>query len=110
MKGILSLNQEEFGRYEDAKVTLILQNGIFLLMLFCDCVLKASDKILSFDKVIRNSLFLTENVTGVSKRFLLERVLMQLPINVMENAFFLKIFIKRQTFVGNLENSNLENV
>lgn len=109
MKG-LSLNQEEFGRYEDAKVTLILQNRIFLLMLFCDCVLKASDKILSYDKVIRNSLFLTEHVTGVSKRFLLERVLTPLPMNVMENAFFLKMFIKRQTFVGNLENSNPENV
>ena len=42
---------------ENLKVTLILQYGRFFLMLFCNRVLNARDKLPRYDKAIENSFF-----------------------------------------------------
>ena len=95
----------------DLKITLILQKGKFLLILFCKRVVIASVKLPRYGSAINNSFFSTVNAKGVCKNFLFKKVLMQLSTSLMENAFFLKMSFKRLTSVRNLEKSQtIENV
>ena len=75
-------------RVEDLKITLILQKGRFLLILFLKRVLKSSDNLPRNCKTITKSFFSAVNVTGFSVSLLLRKFLMQLSINMIGNAFF----------------------
>ena len=48
----------------DLKITLILQKGRFLLILFCKRVLKARDKLPRYGRTRNSSFFVTVSVTG----------------------------------------------
>ena len=78
----------------DSKITLILQKGRFLLILFCNCVLIATDKLPRYGRAINNSFFSTVNATVVCKKVLFKNVLMQLSTSLIKNTFFLKISFK----------------
>ena len=78
-------------RVEDLKITLILQKGRFLLILFFKRVLKSSDHLRRNGKTITKSFFSAVNVTGFSVSLSLRKFLMQLSINLIENAFFYDI-------------------
>ena len=55
--GVLSLNLKKSEiRVEDLKITLILQNGRFLLILFFNRVLKSGDNLPSNGKTITKSI------------------------------------------------------
>ena len=57
-KGILSLNLKKLAsRVDDLKITLILQNEMLLLMLFCKRVLKQREDIQRYGKTIHNSFW-----------------------------------------------------
>ena len=61
-KGILSLNLKKLAsRFDDLKITLILQNEMSLLMLFCKHVLKQREGIPRYGNTIEfffgNSMF-----------------------------------------------------
>ena len=57
----------------DSKITLILQKGRFLLILFCKCVLIARDKLPRYGRAINNSFFSTVSATGMQKGFIQKR-------------------------------------
>ena len=76
---------------DDLKITLILQKGRFLLILFFNRVLKSSDNLPRNSKTITKSFLSAVNVTGFSVSLLLRKLLMQLSINLIGNAFFFNI-------------------
>ena len=76
-------------RVEDLKITLILQKGRFLLILFFKRVLKSSDNLPINGKTITKSFFSAVNMTGFLVSLLFRKFLMQLSINLIGNAFFL---------------------
>ena len=56
--GILSLNWKKLERrVDDLKITLILQKGRFLLILFFKCVYKSSDNLPKNGKTTTKSFF-----------------------------------------------------
>ena len=61
-------------RVEDLKITLILQKGRFLLILFFKRVLKSSDHLRRNGKTITKSFFSAVNVTGFSVSLLLTKI------------------------------------
>ena len=63
----------------------------FLLILFFKPVLKWSHNLRRNNKTITKSFFSAVNVTGFSVSLLLRKFLMQLSINLIENAFFYDI-------------------
>ena len=75
-------------RVEDLKITLILQKGRFLLILFFKRILKSSDNLPRNGKTITKSFFSAVNVTGFSVSLSLRKFLMQLSINMIGNALF----------------------
>ena len=89
---------------DDLKITLILQKGRLFLVLFFKHVLKSSDNLPRNGKTITKSFFSAVNVTGFSVSLLLRKLLMQLSINLIGNAFFFNI-----SFNGKLLNEILKN-
>ena len=81
-------------RVDDLQITLILQKGRFLLILFLKHVLKLTDNLPRNGKTITKSFFSAVNMTGLSVSFLLRKFLMQLSINLIGNAFFFNISFK----------------
>ena len=81
-------------RVVNLKITLILQKGRFLLILFLKRVLIARDKLPRYGRAINNSYFSTVNATEVCKNVLFKKGLMQLSTCLMGNAFFLKMSFK----------------
>ena len=59
---------------DDLKITLILQEGRFLHILFLMRVLKSSDTVPRKGKTITTSFFSAGNVTNVSVSYLLEKL------------------------------------
>ena len=59
---------------DDLKITLILQEGRFLHILFLMRVLKSSDTVPRKGKSITKSFFSAGNVTNVSVSYLLEKL------------------------------------
>ena len=102
LKGTLSLKRKKLiRRVVDLKITLILQKGRFLLIVFCNRVLIAREKLPRYGRAINNYFFSTVNV----------KVVMKLSTSLMGNAFFLKMSFKWLTSVSNLEKSEtFENV
>ena len=95
LKGTLSLKRKKLlRRVVDLKITLILQKGRLLLILFCKRVLIARNKLPKYGRAKNNCFFSTVNARGVCKNFLFKKVLMQLSTSLMGNAFFLKICFK----------------
>ena len=87
---------------------LILQKGRFLLILFFKRVkkcIKSSDNLPRSVRTITKSFFSSANVTGFSVSLWLRKFLMQLSINLIENALSFNIFFKWYTSKRNLENS-----
>ena len=76
-------------RVDDLKITLILQKGRFLLILFFNRVLKSSDNLPRNGKTITKYFSSAVNETGFSVSILLRKLLMQLSVNLIGNAFFL---------------------
>ena len=65
-KGVSSLNLKKLAsRFDDLKIILILQNEMFLLMLFCKSVLKQREGILRYGNTI-NIFFWEQNVLILS--------------------------------------------
>ena len=96
---------------DDLKITLILQKGRFLLILFLKRVLKSSDNLPRNCKTITKSFFSAVNVTGFSVSLLLRKFLMKLSISFIGNEFFFNISFKWHTFEWNLGKSETtENV
>ena len=93
LKGTLSLKRRKLlRRLVDLKITLILQKGRYLLILFCKRVLIARDKLPRYDRVINNSFFSTVNATGICKTFLFENE-KSLPLYLFDYVFLLEYFI-----------------
>ena len=84
-------------RADDLKITLILQQGRFLLTLILKRVLKSSDNLPRNGKTLTKSFLSAVNVTGFSVSLLLRKFLMQLSINLIGNAFFFNISFKWHT-------------
>ena len=80
-------------RVEGLKITLILQKGRFLLILFFKRVLKSNNNFPRNDKTVTKSLFSAAKVTGLSVSLLLRKFLMQTAINLIGNAFFFSYFL-----------------
>ena len=60
LKGILTLNLKKLAsRVDDLKITLVLQNEMLLLILFCKRVLKEREVIPRYGKTIDDSFFRT---------------------------------------------------
>ena len=59
---------------DDLKITLILQEGRFLHILFLTRVLKSSDTVPRKGKTITKSFFSAGNVTNVLVSYLLEKL------------------------------------
>ena len=98
-------------RARDLKVTLNLQKGRLLLILFFECVHKSNDSLRRNGKTISRSFFSALNVTGFSVSLSLRRLLMQISINLIGNAFFIDISLKWNTFEWNLRKTKtIENV
>ena len=81
-------------RVEDLKITLILETGRFLLIPFFKRVPKSRDNFPINGKTITKSFFSAVNVTDFSVSLLLRKVLMQLSISLIGNAFFFNISFK----------------
>ena len=79
--------------------------GKVLLILFFNRVLKSSDNLPRNGKTITKSFFPAVNVTGFSLSLLLRKLLMQLSISLIGNAFFYNISVKWHTSNWNLEKS-----
>ena len=79
---------------EDLKVTLILQKGRFLLILFFKRLLKSSDNLPRNGKTISKSFFSADNVTGFTVSLLMRKCLMQLSINLIGIVTFLIFLLK----------------
>ena len=78
----------------DLKITLNLQKGRFLLILFFKRVLKSSDNSSRNGKTVTKSFFSAVNATGLAVSLLLSKLLMQLSINLTGSAFFFNISFK----------------
>ena len=60
----------------DLKITLVLQKGRFFLRLLCKHVLISRQKLERYGRAINSSFFSMVKVTGVSKNFLFNKVLL----------------------------------
>ena len=81
-------------RVDDLKITLILQKGRSLLIVFFNPVLKLSDNLPKNGNTITKSFLSAVNGTGFSVSLLLRKLLMHLSISLIENAFFCNISFK----------------
>ena len=90
---------------DDLKITLILQEGRFLHILFLMRVLKSSDTVPRKGKTITKSFFWEGNVTMCQWVIYWKSFLMQLWIILKGNAFFFNISFKWRTSEWNLEKS-----
>ena len=82
-KGILSMNLKKLAsRVDDLKITLILQNEMLLLMLFCKCVLKQREDIPRYGKTIHNSFLGTICSNIFCENCLFKNILMHLSTKV----------------------------
>ena len=76
-KGILSLNLKKLAsRIDDLKITLILQNEMLLLMLFCKRVLKQREDIPRYGNTINNSFLGTVCPNIFCKNYLFKNIFM----------------------------------
>ena len=83
------MNWKKLGiRVDDLKIILLLQKGRFSLILFFKHVLKSGDNLPRNGKIITKSFFSAVNMTGFSVSLLLRKLLMQVSINLIGNAFF----------------------
>ena len=92
------------------KITLILHKGRFLLILYFKLVLKSSNTFSRNDKTITKSFFWAVDVTSFSVSHLLRKVLMQLSVIFMGNAFFFNISFKWNTSEWTLEKSEASEI
>ena len=82
-KGILSLNLKKLAScVDDLKITLILQNEMLLLMLFCKRVLKQREDIPRYGKTIHNSFLGTVCSNIFRGNCLFKNILMHLSTKV----------------------------
>ena len=92
-KVILSLNLKKLAsRVDDLKITLILQNEMLLLMLFCRRVLKQREGIPRCGKTIHNSFLGTACSNIFCENCLFKNILMHLSTKVEEKFFFNTFF------------------
>ena len=94
-------------RVDDLKVPLILQKGRFLLILIFKHIFKSSDNLPRNGNIITKFFFSTVNVTGSSVSLLLRKLLMQLSINLIGNAFFFNVFFFSFLFSNNAKVNNI---
>ena len=88
----------------DLKITLLLQKGRSLLILFFKRVLKSSDNSERNGKTITKSFFSAVNMTSFSVSLLLRKFLMQLSNSFTGNEFFLNIFLNNILLIEILKN------
>ena len=82
-KGILSLNLKKLAsRVDGLKITLILQNEMLLLMLFCKRVFKQREEIPRYGKTIHNSFLGTVCSNIFCENCLFKNILMHLSTKV----------------------------
>ena len=81
-------------RFDDLKITPILQKGRFLLIIFLKRNLKSSDTLPKNGKTTTKSFFSAVNVACFSVSLLLRKFLMQLSISLIGDAFFVNIYFK----------------
>ena len=94
-KDILSLNLKEVAsRVDDLKLTLILQNEMLLLMLFCKRVLKQREGIPRYRKTVNNSFLGTVCSNISSENCLFKNILMHLSTKVEGKEFFFNRFFR----------------
>ena len=94
-KGILSLNLKKLAsRVDDLKITLILQNEMLLLMLFCKHVLKQREDIPRYGKTIHNSFLGTVYSNIFCENCLFKNILMHLSTKVEGKEFFFNTFFR----------------
>ena len=75
-------------------MTLILQKGRFLLILFLKFVIKSSDNLPRNGKTVTKSFFPAVNLTGFLVSLFVRKFLIQMSISVIGNAFFFNISVK----------------
>ena len=110
-KGILLLNWKKLQiGINYLKITLILHEGRFLLILYFKLVLKSSNTFSRNDKTITKSFFWAIDETSFSVSHLLRKVLIQLSVIFMGNAFFFKISFTWNTSEWTLEKSEASEI
>ena len=88
-KGILSLNLKKLAsRFDDLKITLILQNEMLLLMLFCKRVLKQREDIPRYGNTINNSFLGTVCSSIFCENCLFKNIFMHLSTKLVGKIFF----------------------
>ena len=91
-KDILSLNLKKLAnRADDLKIILIWQNEMFLLMLFCKCVVKKMEDILRYNKTINIAFLGTVCSNIFCENCLFKNILMHLTTKVVGKEFFFNI-------------------
>ena len=90
-KGVLSLNLKKLAsRFDDLKITLILQNEMSLLMLFCKYVLKQREGIPRYGNTIDNS-FLGIVCSNIFCEYcLFKNIFMHLSTKLVGKEFFIE--------------------
>ena len=83
-KGVLSLNLKKLANhFDDLKITLILQNEMLLLMLFCKRVLKQREGIPRYGNTINNSFLGTVCSNIFCENCLFKKIFMHLSTKLV---------------------------
>ena len=81
---VLSLDLKKLAsRFDDSKITLILQNEMLLLMLFCKRVLKQREGISRYGNTINNSFLGTVCSNIFCENCLFKNIFMHLPTKLV---------------------------